>query len=412
MLNFSTGIITNSTIIDIVQQKMSHNNQLNKWEDYYNGDHEILSRKYPDPDRPNNRVVINYCKQGADFATAYLTGEAIEYLGANEELKLIQAFNDDSEVNSLLNSDMNVYGFASELLFYDELNRFNYVRINPKESIFIYDDSIRPQLIYYMRLWQSHDDDFHLEVYDNDNHTSYRLNKSLTQVISRGQSKPHGFDEVPAIIYKRNESMSSLFADVISLQDSFNTLTSEELNSYSSSVDSYLVIKGAEATTSAEFQDMKQNRTLLLSENSDAHFLVKNVNPQQWSALRDSVESNLKFKLNIPDYTTSTQGRTGAEMLKLVNIELDSSKLENTLRSGIMKRLRLIGASGVELVFNRTIKAMLEEQSDFDRGLQMLGSRALTVETFLTRFGGFTAEEARQEWLAIAQREDMDILGY
>ena len=47
---------------------------------YYDGDgQEIMHREYPDPTKPHNRIVKNYCKTIVENFRGYITGIPITY---------------------------------------------------------------------------------------------------------------------------------------------------------------------------------------------------------------------------------------------------------------------------------------------------------------------------------------------
>ena len=95
MIVYGAKVLDTPTIIKAMQDKEKQNVRIKKLQDYYNGLHEICYRHYDDPTKPNNRIVVNYCKDIADFLTAYVCGVPVEY-NATGKIADTLAYNDDA----------------------------------------------------------------------------------------------------------------------------------------------------------------------------------------------------------------------------------------------------------------------------------------------------------------------------
>ena len=80
---------------------------------------------------------------------------------------------------------------------------------------------------------------------------------------------PHYFGLVPVVEYKNNEQCLGDYEQVISLIDAYDKLESDSLNDFEQFTDAYLILKGV-AADEEELASMRQNRVLLMDEDSSA----------------------------------------------------------------------------------------------------------------------------------------------
>jgi SPP1 family phage portal protein len=71
--------LDNAFIIKAINKKLSENHRLQRLQDYYTGKQDILIRTYGDPTKPNNKIIVNYCKKISDFLTSYVVGVPVKY---------------------------------------------------------------------------------------------------------------------------------------------------------------------------------------------------------------------------------------------------------------------------------------------------------------------------------------------
>jgi len=237
--------IDNAMIIKLVNKKLAENPRLQRLQDYYDDQHDILLRRYPDPTRPNNRIAVNYCRKIADFLTAYLVGFPIRYEAPQIILDSLN-YNDDAETTQEIVRNMNVMGLGCELFYADQDGIPRYANIDPRESIFICDDSVEANLTAYIRLYPNLDepDIYNVILYTAADYTEYRLSRAVGELKPLGEPTAHLFGDVPAVMYPNNKECKGAFEGVISLQNALNTVMSDVVNDFERFVDAYLVLKG------------------------------------------------------------------------------------------------------------------------------------------------------------------------
>lgn len=135
--------------------------RLQKLEDYYEAKNEILKRLMADETKPNNKIANPYASYITDTLTGYFMGEPISYSALDKkilkELNLIFEYNDEADENVELARTCSIYGRAFELLYVDEDGAVRFKRLDTKECIPIFDDTIENDLLYLIRFYKDKD---------------------------------------------------------------------------------------------------------------------------------------------------------------------------------------------------------------------------------------------------------------
>lgn len=334
--------------------------RLQKLEDYYLAKNEILKRQMADPSKPNNKISNPYANYITDTLTGYFMGEPVTYSSldekALEELNLIFEYNDEADENVELARSCSIYGVGYEMMYIDEEGSVRFKRLDAKECIPIYDDTIENDLLYVIRYYLDKDiitdkTFMYIEVISRTDVSRYRANDTGAN-MELIESRPHYFGIVPIAIYKNNEAETGDFENVISLIDAYDKLESDSLNDFEYFCDAYLALIGFTADTE-DVAEMKQNRVILLDKDTDAKWLIKDE--------QDSTVENLKIRIdkdihkfskcpNLSDENFAANASGVAIKYKLVGTENLISVKERKFKKGLQRRLELISLiQGVKL---------------------------------------------------------------
>ena len=194
-------------LVKAVNDKLATKHRLQRLQDYYEGKQDIIRRHYRDPTTPNNRVVVNYCRKIADFLTSYLVGVPVRH-EAPEIVLDVLGYNDEAETTQAIVRNVNIMGFGCELLYTDEDSFARFASIDPREAIFIMDDSIQGNMTAFIRLYPNVDekDLYNLYIYTDTHITEYRLSRAVGELTLISET-PHFFQDVPAIFYPNNPEL-------------------------------------------------------------------------------------------------------------------------------------------------------------------------------------------------------------
>ncbi|MCQ2330407.1 MAG: phage portal protein [Paludibacteraceae bacterium] len=348
---------------------------------YYNGKHAIANRHYEDDTKPNNKITNPYPHYITDTITGYFIGEPVTYkmLDAelNNTLAAIMKYNDEASENAELAKCCSVCGVAYEMLWIDAEGEIRFTNVNPIDGIAIYDTDIDPEMLYFLRYYKDYDivsnqDVEYVECYSRNDYRLYRRSVAAYELV---EQRAHSFGMVPVIEYKNNAELSGDFELVISLIDAYDAMESDNVNDADYLADAYLMLKGMMGTTSDDIAAMKQNRVLLLENDSDAAWLTKNINDSQSENMKVRIDRDihkLSFCPDLSDENFASNASGVAIRYKLLGLENLTAKKESLFKKGLQKRLEIIcnylamlgtayDYTTVEIVFTRNLPTNLEE---------------------------------------------------
>lgn len=324
--------------------------RLNKYKNYYDGIQQILNKSYNDASKPCNRTVINYCKSLVDSYCGYLaTPGYISYSSDEniEDVMNILRYNDYQAEDADFLLDALIYGVAAELMFIDEAGQTRFRLINPTQCFGVYDDSLTGDLIYFVRFYKANEwdetDTYNVDVYSDYDIKHYTMsgNNGYLTFVSE---EPHYFSQCPAnIFYLPDEK--SIFDCVLSLQDAANEIVSAEIDDFSAFCDAYLALIGVDADAE-DIAKMKENRVLILPENSTPLWLTKNANDTQVENILKRIHDSIYRVASCPDFSSETfvggVSSGVAIRYRLTGMETRAGKIEAVMKKALQRRVEII----------------------------------------------------------------------
>ena len=427
MLRVTKGTEMSPTIIEylIKQFRMNELPRLQNLEGYYKGKQAILSRQMMDTTKPNNKVPNPYANYISDMYTGYFAGKPVTYSGEEdkviEELSLIFNYNDEADENSEIAKDTSIYGRSYEMLYIDSNSSTRFKKVNPKEVICVYDDTVEGEMLYAIRFYSgtdiTGDNPYSIaEVYNTKNTITYKGNDDFTNFILQ-EDHAHYFELVPFIEYKNNDDMIGDYELIIPLIDAYDKLGSDSLNDFEYFTDSYLGLTGMDFPTDVEgkfdttvIQSMKENRLLLIPEGGSAGFITKQVNDAQIENLKIRIDNDIHTFSKCPALTDKDFAGTSsgvAMKYKLIGFENVTSVKERKFKKGLQKRIELISNimtltstnfdyRSIEIIFTRNIPSNTTELADMINKLRGL----VSDETLIAQLPFVTDIQAELERVA------------
>lgn len=346
--------LTPDLIKRVIEGHSSEAARLAKLEKYYLTKNEILNRQMADATKPNNKIANAFASYITDTLTGYFMGEPIKYssldTSAVEELNLICEYNDEADINMELARASSIFGVAYELTYIDEEGNIRFRKLDTKECIPIYDDSIEEDLLYFIRYYKTYDlaqdkYSYSIEVYSSVDKTIYTANESIS-TVSFVEKTPHFFGLVPVAVYRNNDYMIGDFESVISLIDAYDKMTSDTLNDFEYLSDAYLALYGFTAEAE-DIQDMKEKRVLLMDEGTKAEWLIKDAPDTSIENTKDRLDSDIhRFTKcpNLLDEKFAANSSGVAIKFKMIGTENLTAIKERKFKKGLQRRLELITA--------------------------------------------------------------------
>ena len=323
--------------------------------DYYRGNHIILNRTFDDRTKPNNKIVHNYPRLIVENSVSYFMGKPVTYMSENENLKEdiedLSNYNNEDDVNAELVKLSAVYGHAFEILWIDSEGKVRFKPINPANIVMLYSMDIEEEplcAVHYRAVdtGKIGQYKFFLTVYDKTHITEFvgEGNQPNTQ-MTKISSTPHHFKEVPVVEYIANEDRIGDFETVISLIDAYNLSVSDSVNDINYLNEAYLMLKNLIDTDEEAVEDMKNNRIMLLDEEGDAKWLVKQVNDKHIENIKERLVGDIhKFSMtpNLADEKFASNLSGVAISYKLIGLENKTAVRERKFATGLRHRLNLM----------------------------------------------------------------------
>jgi len=400
-------------IIKAINKKLSENHRLQRLQDYYEGRQDISLRVQSDRDKPNNKITVNYCKDIADFLTSYLVGVPVKYEAPQIILDNLN-YNDNDDVTQEIVLNMNIHGFGAELFYTDAEGIARFTSIDPREAIFVTNDTLEELIVAFIRVYPKIDEGegYNVTVYTDEQIAEYALSMSVGELKATGEAMPHFFGDVPAILYANNKEYIGAFEGVMTLQDALNQLMSDTLNDWEAFVDAYLVLTGLQATQADDIAKMKKDRILLMDGEAKAEWLIKNVNNDHVKELKDSLTRKIRDLGSVPDLEQlGSFGASGVALrFKLLKSEICASKQERVVYKGIQRKLELLynilriidpkmgNYTDVKISFERNFVMLNDDKlNNMKADLKLVTTGLMSRERFLIKYEDMTSEEVIEE---------------
>lgn len=326
---------------------------------YYKGEHDIVNRKFDDETKPNNKVVTNECKRITNVSVGYFIGKPVSYSTTKdnkdymERLQEVFDLNNEQKVNADLAKSASVYGYGVEVLYTSqsitgELEiRFAFLDLEEQDVLLVYDRSVEKNLIMAIRHYSYKD-----VLTDQPNKEAYVYTADFIYHFREGENgmnlvdkEPHYFREVPINVYYNRDNISD-FEDIVTLNDAYNILQSDDINESEYTNDAFLLIKGMIAEDE-DIQKMKEKRVIHIedAEGAGVEWLIKNLNDTWKENLKTRLKNDIYTISATPNLSDSSFGgtQTGEAMkYKLKAFEDNRASKEREFKPALQRRIRLI----------------------------------------------------------------------
>jgi SPP1 family phage portal protein len=395
--------------------------RLQKLFNYYDNNQPILSKPNRTSYKNDTKIASGYPEYISTITTAYFIGKNIAYSAdedkeaAYKKIADYLATEEEQKTNYEIALNCSIFGKGYELLYIDETLKLKHKSLDPRDVFVIRDNTIDKNIIGAIRFGinkiTSTEYEVTLAVYDNLNVTTYQyiatdpnftakdLDNAKTPI---SRPKPHGFNKVPIIEYSNNKNQKGDFENVITLIDAYNVTVSTSVDDLTDFSDSYLVLTNMGGTDENDIQKMKENKVMLINDDGDAKWLIKQVNDTYSQNVKDRINNDIhKFSFT-PDMTDEKfSGNTSGVALefKLLPLEQLGSQKEMYFKESLNKRLQLIidhvGADikpiEIQKIFTRNLPKNIKEISEVMRNL----SGIMSSESIISLFPN--VEDAKKE---------------
>ena len=402
--------------------------KLNRYYNYYAGKQAITMKQATDTGKPCNIVVVNYCYNIVMNYLGYMTGIEIGYDndGRFDEILDVLKYNDVKAEDSEFLRYALIFGRAFEINYIDEDGKQRFRTLDPRECVPIYDNTLSNDLVYVVRFYSESpvnesSEQYRVEVYSDKSVTTYRSTMGFSS-FSLMDEQQHFFDQCPVTVFSLNTEEVSIFDKIMSLQDAYNELLSDEVDDFEAFADAYLVLKGITADED-DLVSMKEHRVLMMDADADAQYLTKSIGDTQIQNMLQNVNDQIHKISASPDFNDDKfMAQSGIAMrYKLVGFENAASAIESNMKKALQKRielicgiLNLVGGSGEELWREAQITFTRNLPSDLTQTVQIVNQLRgiVSQETLLTLLPFVQDVDEEMKRVKAEKEESMELYNF
>lgn len=374
----SKTILTDKDILQYIQNYEStivpHLTDL--WEYYKGKNVSITTRKVPDPNNPDNKIIISYGRKIITTYTGY--GYRPKYIIykpnikkteqeiVNEELdnpdyvepdpiekiytnEMQIVFNDNNEhiKTNRMGRNLAIFGLSYEILYID--SEFNttelsnkavpkFFTVDPREMIVLYDYSPEPKIVIAIRYYKMSLNEYKVEVYYKNKIERYiRYREQSNNQVTEWKLKPdpdnptsiNFYSDIPVIACYRGDEMQSIMENVLTIIDAYDVLVSDSMNEFDRFAFAYLIMKRISLTNPIDKKDpIKSNNALKelkrrrifegLDKDAEVKFLTKDIPTTFIEYMARKLKEEIHLQSHVPDFTQLTGALSGAAIDRLL----------------------------------------------------------------------------------------------
>ena len=338
------------TIIQVLKDVLPSHSKNAKEIDYlkgvYKGVQEILLKEKLVRPEINNTVVENNAYHIVEFKKGFVFGEPIQYVHrgdiGKDDIDYLNDYMTTIDKASLdvdMSEDWYTCGTAYRMAFpnKDEEQPFDIYNINPKNAFVVYDSGVEHREIMagYITLKKDYmSNTFYcvITIYTKKNIYTFRTN---TDVFESGKEFdveyiPEKLDKfetnflghIPIVEYPLNKSRLGVIELVLSMMDTLNLITSNDIDGIEQFVQAMLVFTNVEIDE-VEYKKMREAGALMLRSIKDAHsdgakvdLLTNQLSHSETKVLYDRIYNNMLTIAGVPRMTDkASSGDTGQARL-------------------------------------------------------------------------------------------------
>ena len=350
-LSKNTGL-TPDVIKSLIDSHKKEITRLDLLDSYYRSNAPIMKRRKNDPTKANNKLVTNYARYITTMSTGYFVGIPIQTRCKDENLldrlTAIFKYNDEPDLNTTLATNNSKYGYSYELHYMDEQGRNRMAAVDPREIIYITDNTLNDEptaAIRYFEIKDAVDDNkkiYSIEVYTKDSILYYSMDGDSVALIDEQQ---HPFKDIPIIRYVNNADETGDYEPVLTLIDAYDKIQSDTANDFEELTDSFLSVSGVtlEPEQALKLKEMKVFN--FPDANGKVEFVTKNVNDSALENFKTRLDKDIHKNSYTPNMSDENfvGNSSGVSMAyKLQGLEFLTGVKEQKFKKGLLRRVELL----------------------------------------------------------------------
>lgn len=387
----------------------------------YKNDAEIFRAPRKAAYKPDNRLGVPFAKYLTDVFEGFFMGSPVRIDTSGDAVLadyvgMVSAYNALADTDAELSRLVSMYGHAYDMYFVDADGQIGITTLSPEDAWMIYDESILERPRYFVRIYK----DAHGDTRGSMSDSAYVHYFVLSPGVVWTESRPHGFEGVPATEYVQNADRLGIYEGVSSLINAYNQVLSEKANDCDYFADAYLKVLGAKVKEE-DLHTIRDDRIINFSGPNGAGvevgFLDKPDGDGSQEHLIDRLERLIYQTSMVANISDQTFGSASGVALKYKLHAMTSlaKTKERKFTAGFTRRWRLICSNPVSpvpadawthlsYVMTYTMPSSLLEEAQTAAQLAGIVSRE-------TQLKALSIVDDIPEELARLEKEDSDMIG-
>lgn len=379
-----------------LEQLDKQSSEKQKYKDYYDGKHSILSDYDMQESRSNRKLIFNFPRKFVDNETGYLLGKPVNFISKTDNQAAVECIDRntshwDKEHNITLRKYSEIYGEAYELNYIAADGSFCAAILTPQNAYVLEDGTAaRNAILALHRFSKPFEDTEYLDVYTDSEILHYEIRDDDLSYMGK---HPHLFERVPVTVCPANSERKSGFEDVVSLFDAYNALNSDLVNEIADHRNAYLVIENAKIEEE-DLLTMKKMGIIQVPKGGKVSWLIKDINDSFVKNELENIERKIYDMMDEVNFNENWAANTSSLALrnKLLNLEnrvaMREAFMERTIRQRLHNLFTFIrkkegkeySTADIAIKFTRNLPTDLVGLADVISKLQEICSQ----ETLLT----------------------------
>lgn len=340
--------LTTDLLQELLDQHTEKANRFQQRQDEYESRHTILDAPKKANHKPDNRIVVNFCKYIVDTFNGFFIGIPIKVTADEgpvaEYVDQLDAYNDQDSKNAELSKIMSTQGKAYEMYFTDEDSELCTAYLSPIEAFMVFDDSILKRPMFFVRRFTDYQGNEFGSVSDR---VAVRHFKITGGIQWTDEWQPHHFPDVPATEFLENAEEQSLFFPVLTNINAYNKAISEKANDTDYYADAYLKILGVKLDEE-DTKHIRDNRIINFEGENADKLIVEFMGKPESDATQENLLNRLERLIfqnsmvaNISDENFGTSSGIALKYKVLAMMNLFQNK-KRKFTSGLNRRYKLL----------------------------------------------------------------------
>ncbi len=365
--------ITGENLLRVLEKALSvhskNRREIQYLYDYYKGKQPIRNRTKEIRPEINNRIVVNRANEIVSFKVSYLMGEPVQYVSRSkddisESLNKLNEYvfaEDKAAKDTELAKWFTICGTAYRMVLPDKLKEkdeapFEIYTLDPRHSFVVYHSGLGNKPVMAVTTVLLED--------NTELHSIYTAN--MYYEVKNGvvvKEEPHSLGVVPIIEYPANPERLGAFEIVIGLLDAINETASNRLDGVEQFIQALLILKGVDIDNE-KFKSLKENGGLKIPNESDAYYLIQELNQTQTQTLVDDMYDTVLTICGMPNRNGgSSTSDTGSAVIMRDGWSNAESRAKDTETMFKMSEKQFLK---IAIQFVNTLRNMNLKQSAID----------------------------------------------